>query len=234
MRFAPEGRPFIAGAVTLAAGGWAAAWAAGGWMWAVAGALSVLAVFVPWFFRDPRREGPEDPAAVLAPADGRVVEIAEVEEPTFVGGRCRRVSIFLSIFDVHVQRAPVSGTVEHRSHRPGGYAVAWKAEASEENEQASLGLRAEGGGAVLVRQIAGLVARRIVTDPEEGDGLRRGERIGIIRFGSRVDTFLPLDWPLECRVGDTARAARSVLARMPVGPAEGPPGEERAGAGEGR
>ncbi len=233
MRFAPEGRPFIGAALVLAAVAWAAAVGVGGWLHAVAGACTVLALFVAFFFRDPRREGPDDPGAVLAPADGRVVEIEEVDEPVFLRGRCRRISIFLSVFDVHVQRSPVSGTVEHRSYRPGGYAVAWKPKASEENEQASVGLGCQGGGRVLVRQIAGLVARRIVTDPEEGARVARGERIGIIRFGSRVDTFLPLEWPMTCRVGERARAGRSVLARRPV-PAEGEePGEARVTSGRG-
>ena len=219
MRFAPEGRPFIAGILlpTLAAWG-AAAWIGGPWITTAAGALSVLSVFVLYFFRDPVRTSPADPALVLSPADGRVVDVTEVDGPPVMGGRCRRISVFLSVFDVHVQRAPVSGEVVHRSYRPGGYAIAWKPKASEENEQASLGIRTP-AGPVLVRQIAGLVARRIVTDPEEGQAVERGERIGLIRFGSRVDLFLPLTWEVRCREGDSARTAVTVLARMP--------GEER-------
>lgn len=215
MRFAPEGRPFIAGAIVPALAAWGAAWWVGGpWITTAAGTLTVLALFVLYFFRDPRRDSPADPSLVLAPADGRVVDVTEVDEPTVMGGRCRRISIFLSVFDVHVQRAPVSGEVVHRSYRPGGYAIAWKPKASDENEQASLGFRTE-GGPVLVRQIAGLVARRIVTDPEEGAAVERGQRIGLIRFGSRVDTFLPLDWEVRCREGDSARTSVTALARMP-------------------
>jgi phosphatidylserine decarboxylase len=109
----------------------------------------------------------------------------------------------------------VSGTVEHRVHRPGKFAVAWLEKASEDNEQASLGISTP-HGRVLVRQIAGLVARRIVTDPAVGDRVERGERIGIIRFGSRVDLFVPLDWELTCAVGDRARVGSTPLARVPA------------------
>ncbi len=226
IRFAREGAPFIAAGVALTAGLGALAWLRGGWWTSAAGVAAVLTLFVLYFFRDPVREGPSDPALVLAPGEGRVVEITEVDEPTLFGGPARRISIFLSIFDVHVQRSPVDGRVVHRSYRPGGYAIAWKPKASEENEQASLGLETP-AGPVLVRQIAGLVARRIVTDPEEGDEVRRGERIGLIRFGSRVDTFVPLEWEVACDVGDRARVGRTALARMP-GPA---PAGDDAGPG---
>ncbi len=177
--------------------------------------LTVLAVFVLYFFRDPTHHPPEDPALVLAPGQGRVLGVDEAEEPTFVGGACRRISIFLSIFDVHVQRAPVSGVVEYRHYRPGKYAMAWRDKASEDNEQASLGISTP-HGKVLVRQIAGLVARRIVTDPSEGERVERGERIGLIRFGSRVEIFLPLSWEVTCAAGDRAVAGSTVLARQPA------------------
>jgi phosphatidylserine decarboxylase len=144
-----------------------------------------------------------------------VIDIREVEEPTFLGGVARRITIFLSVFDVHVQRAPVSGTVEHRSYKPGEYAVAWLEKASQDNEQASLGITTP-HGRVLVRQIAGLVARRIVTDPVEGDSVERGERIGLIRFGSRVDLFLPLEWEVTCSVGARVRVGATPLAKLPV------------------
>ena len=119
----------------------------------------------------------------------------------------------MNVFNVHVQRAPVSGTVELKVYRPGAYAVAWADKASEDNEMASLGIAAE-HGKVLVRQIAGLVARRIITDPDEGDVVERGRRYGLIRFGSRVDIFLPTHWELLCAVGDKVRVGSSVLARQ--------------------
>jgi phosphatidylserine decarboxylase len=184
------------------------------WGILIAGVFTLLTAFVTWFFRDPVRPQPADPELVLSPADGKVLDIAEVDEGTYFKGPARRVTIFLSVFNVHVQRSPVSGRVDHKSYRPGAFAVAWAPKASEDNEQASLGIETE-QGAVLVRQIAGLVARRIVTDPEEGDGVRRGDRIGIIRFGSRVDLFLPLDWPIHCSVGDVVQGGLTPLARLP-------------------
>lgn len=217
MRFAPEGIPFIAGSAVLAGAAWlagAAGWG-GVWIQILAGVLTVLALFCVWFFRDPVRAVPAEPGLVLAPGEGRVIIVGEADEPTFLGGRCRKITIFLSVFDVHVQRSPVDGVVEHRSYKPGKYAVAWLEKASDDNEQASLGL-ATPHGRVLVRQIAGLVARRIVTDHAEGDRVARGERIGLIRFGSRVDMFLPLDWEVTCKVGDRARVGLTVLARQPA------------------
>jgi phosphatidylserine decarboxylase len=217
VRFAREGYPFIFLGLVLAAFGW--------WGWTVelgglvsqvvAPTLTAVALFTLWFFRDPVRLIPQDPGLVLAPGEGRVIRVEETEEPTYFQGPCRKISIFLSVFDVHVQRSPVAGTVEHREYRPGKYAVAWVDKASEDNEQASLGL-ATPAGRVLVRQIAGLVARRIVTYPREGQEVARGERIGLIRFGSRVDLFLPLEWEVACVPGDRAVCGRTVLARHPA------------------
>lgn len=219
MRLAREGRVFVwpALAVALVAWLWATGVVGGGSVWAygVAVVLSLLAAFLLYFFRDPERTPPADESVVVAPGDGRIVEIAKVEEPSFFEGPCRRISIFLSVFNVHVQRAPLGGTVRHRSARGGGFGVAWAAEASEGNAQASVGIESE-GGRLLVRQIVGLVARRIITYPREGDVLRRGERIGIILFGSRVDLFIPLDWTLLCEVGGSARGGRTALARMEI------------------
>lgn len=216
MRLAREGYPFAGSGLLLAVAAWAAvASGLGGVLVLVlAVVLSALALFTVWFFRDPARTAPSAPDAVVAPGEGRVIDVSDVEEPTFLGGAARRISIFLSVFDVHVQRAPVSGTVEYRSYRPGKYAVAWLEKASEDNEQSSLGI-ATPAGRVLVRQIAGLVARRIITDPAEGERVERGRRIGLIRFGSRVDLFLPTSWEITCAVGDRARVGATVLARQP-------------------
>jgi len=216
MKLAREGYPFVGAGVVLAAGGWVAAVRVGGpLLVTVAMLLTVLALFVVWFFRDPARRPPEDPAVVVSPGEGHVIDIREIDEPSFLGETVRRITIFLSVFDVHVQRAPVSGTVEHRAYKPGKYAVAWLEKASEDNEQASLGIATE-HGRVLVRQIAGLVARRIVTDPSPGDRVERGERIGLIRFGSRIDLFFPLSWEVTCAVGDRVRVGSSALARLPA------------------
>jgi phosphatidylserine decarboxylase len=216
LKLAPEGYPFVIIALLLcAAAWWLAARIGGPWTSGLAVALSLLAVFVVWFFRNPDPRLPEDGRLVVAPGQGKVIDIREIEEPTFLQGTARRITIFLSIFDVHVQRSPVAGTVEHRSYKPGKYLVAWLEKASQDNEQASLGITTP-QGRVLVRQIAGLVARRIVTDPVEGDSVERGQRIGLIRFGSRVDLFVPLDWEITCSVGDRAVVGVTPLARLPV------------------
>lgn len=217
MRLAREGYPFVAGAALLAALAWGAAlWLVPGRLAAAAAALLTLpALFTLWFFRDPDRPQPAGEGLVVAPGEGRVIAVTETAEHEFLGGDARKISIFLSVFDVHVQRSPVTGTVEHRAYRPGRYAVAWLDKASQENEQASLGI-ATPYGRVLVRQVAGLVARRIVTYPSVGDRVERGGRIGLIRFGSRVDLFLPLDWEVTCAVGDRARVGVTILARQPV------------------
>ena len=217
MKLAREGYPFVTAGVLLAVLGWVgvAVGIGGAWLMAISGVSSLLALFTLWFFRDPAPTLPADARSVVAPGQGKVISISEVDEPTFLGDRARRITIFLSVFDVHVQRAPVSGIVEHRVYTPGKYLVAWKEKASADNEQSSLGISTR-HGPVLVRQIAGLIARRIITDPSEGDAVVRGNRLGIIRFGSRVDLFLPLDWEVISSVGDRVRVGSSVLARQPT------------------
>ncbi len=219
MRFAREGRPFMLIAAAAAAATMAMAVRSPIAAWAIA-PVTALALLVFYFFRDPDRQIPEEQGLVLAPGDGKVIEIVEVEEPSFFEGPCRRISIFLSIFNVHVQRAPTSGSVVHRAYNPGGFAVAWHPKASEENEQSSVGVVTD-SGRLLVRQIAGLIARRIITYPKEGQTLERGERIGLIRFGSRVDLFIPLEWPVECAVGDRAEGGTTIMARQPAFPTDG-------------
>ena len=211
MRFAREGYPFMLGAALSSALAWVAVAVAGRWTIVLASLLTVLTAFVFYFFRDPERQLPSPEGVVISPGDGKIIDIREVDEPSFVKGACRRITIFLSVFNVHVQRAPVSGDVAHREYRPGEYAVAWHPKASERNEQSSLGLIAQ-GHRVLVRQIAGLIARRIVTYPEPGEHVERGARIGLIRFGSRVDLFIPLAWSLDCAVGDKVAGGSTVLA----------------------
>ncbi|MGI9626173.1 MAG: phosphatidylserine decarboxylase family protein [Longimicrobiales bacterium] len=176
-------------------------------------ALGLLLVFVVYFFRDPERRLPSDALQVVAPADGKIIEVKQVTDEPFMDGPATRITIFLSIFNVHVQRAPVSGTVGLYAYHPGGYLVAWHEKASAENERASLGIQSV-RGPVVVRQIAGLIARRIVTYPRENDTLDRGDRIGLIRFGSRVDLFLPASWPVSAAVGDKVKGGQTVLAQL--------------------
>lgn len=220
MKFAREGVPFAVAGGLLAGACWIAVQmdVAGEGTGAVAlqamaWTFTSLAIFVLWFFRNPEPTLPASPEAVVAPGQGKVILIEEVDEPTVFEGPARKISIFLSVFDVHVQRAPVSGTVNHKVYRPGAYAVAWADKASEDNEMCSLGIATEHGD-VLVRQIAGLIARRIITDPSEGDRVERGRRFGLIRFGSRVDLFLPMHWDIACSVGDRVRVGSSVLAHQ--------------------
>lgn len=186
-------------------------WWHGGW-WTVALVLWIpLAAWIFAFFRNPERHGPRGPHLVIAPADGRVTGVVAIHEPEFIRGAATRISIFMNVFDVHVNRHPLSGTVDYREYRPGAFFNATLDKASEENERMSLGISTP-RGLILVRQIAGLVARRIVTDPGVGDSVRQGERLGMIRFGSRVDTFVPAGVDVRITPGERTRAGVTVLA----------------------
>ncbi len=212
MKIAPEGVPFVTVGGLVLAALVAISWLAGGGWWLVpTGAWTVIALWVPWFFRDPRRPGPRGDRLIIAPADGKVVSIRDIEDAEFVDGPGKQVSVFMNIFDVHVNRHPVAGTVGYRDYRPGAFVNASFDKASTDNEQMCLGIEAP-RGRVLVRQIAGLVARRIVTDPVIGDSVQQGVRLGMIRFGSRVDTVLPAAARIAVRVGDRTKAGMTVIA----------------------
>jgi len=214
MRFAREGMVFIAFGLVLAAGGCLLALRYQSWpMWLLALVLTVLALWVAYFFRDPERSGERGREVVISPADGRVVMITEVDEPAFLHGRALRISIFMNVFNVHVNRYPVAGTVRYVHYNPGKFLNAATEKSSLENEQSSVGIE-DDGTRVLVRQIAGLVARRIVTYSREGDEVRQGDRMGLIRFGSRVDVFLPPTATASVTVGQTTLAGTTVIARM--------------------
>lgn len=184
--------------------------------WPLAALLAVLAVWVVAFFRDPIRPGPRGARYVLAAAEGQVVHVTEVDEPMYIKERAVRISTFLSVFDVHVNRCPVDGAVELLHYNKGKFLHAAAEKASLDNEQSSIGLRGP-HGPVLVRQIAGLIARRIVTDPKSGDQVEQGERLGLIRFGSRTDVFLPLSAHpvVKVKPGDVVRVGGTVLAEYP-------------------
>ncbi|KPK01069.1 MAG: phosphatidylserine decarboxylase family protein [Gemmatimonadota bacterium] len=214
MSIAPEGRPFVLAGVLALVGLAVVGFWMGGWWLAPAIGWAPVAAWIPWFFRDPSRAGPRGEQLVLAPADGKVVSVVEVEEPEFLKGNATRVSVFMNVFNVHVNRHPVHGTVGYRNYRPGRFVNATLDKASEDNEQMSLGIRSP-RGPVLVRQIAGLVARRIVTDPQVGDPVHQGERLGLIRFGSRLDTFVPQGASIRVRQGDRTKAGVTVIAEWP-------------------
>ena len=180
----------------------------GGIAWAVPELL--LAAFVLYFFRDPERIVPAGEGVVVSPADGKIVEARAVE----LDGRPQwKVSIFLSLLDVHVNRAPVSGTIQTLQYQPGRFLIASRPEASVQNEQNTVTIRGE-RITVIFRQIAGLLARRIVFRKRIGDHVERGERVGLIKFGSRVDLFLPSETKLLVSVGDRVHGGSSILARL--------------------
>ncbi|MGI9139792.1 MAG: phosphatidylserine decarboxylase family protein [Gemmatimonadaceae bacterium] len=214
MNFAREGLVFIGIASALAATAYAFALARRSWtMWLVAFVLTLLALWVAYFFRDPERTGERGDSIIVSPADGKIVMITEVQEPSFIGGSAIRISVFMNVFNVHVNRYPIDGTVRYIHYNPGRFLNAATEKSSLENEQMSVGLETT-GGRILVRQIAGLIARRIVTYSKEGQQVRQGERMGIIRFGSRVDVFMPTDSKVRVKVGETSYAGVTVLADL--------------------
>jgi phosphatidylserine decarboxylase len=183
-------------------------------LWALAVVLIVIAIWVAYFFRDPERQGERGERLAVAPADGKVVLISEVDEPAFLHGRATRVSIFMNVFSVHVNRYPVTGTVRYVQYTSGKFINAAAESSSIENEQMSVGIET-GRHRVLMRQIAGLIARRIITYSREGEHVEQGERMGLIRFGSRVDLFVPLGSTLRVKLGDLTVAGTTVVAELP-------------------
>lgn len=206
--FAKEGIPFIGAAagVTLLAGllGWTVA--------AVVAAF--LTLFVSWFFRNPARVVPQGPRLVVAPGDGKVIAIEEEFEPRFLKDRSIRLTIFLNVFDVHINRMPCDGVVEDVQYQPGLFVVASKPEATLTNEQNALMIRTVEGVKVLCVQVAGLIARRIVCWVSPKDRAIRGERFGLIRFGSRMDTFVPIGTSLRVAVGDRVKGGETILGEL--------------------
>lgn len=170
----------------------------------------VLTLFVLFFFRDPERTIPEGKNIVVSPADGKVLVIKDIFEPTYLKQDVKQISIFLSVFNVHVNRSPYGGTVEVVQYNPGKFHVASVDKASLDNEQTAMVI-SEGKDKILVKQIAGLIARRIVCYGKPGDRLNSGERYGLIRFGSRVDIFLPKDAELKVKLGDRVKGGRDVI-----------------------
>ena len=190
--------PLIAGAGCLIPG------------WRVLGALLIfLGLFVFYFFRDPQREIRSDPSAVVSPADGHVLEIVDESLDGVMG---HRISIFLAIWDVHVQRAPVSGRIASVVYKPGKFYAAMRSAASVENEQNIITVETPAGGLVF-KQIAGAIARRVICWKRQGEIISRGERIGLIRFGSRVDVWLPMEAEVAVRLKQKVKGGESLLAK---------------------
>jgi phosphatidylserine decarboxylase len=185
------------------------AWATGNWAWGVVPIL--LAAFFLWFFRDPQRTVPFGPGLIVSPGDGLVTETVNISTPE---GSRQRISIFLSVFDVHVNRSPIGGVLTGVRYQKGQYMNAMNPACAERNEQNVVKVLGE-GIEVTFKQIAGLLARRIVFVPREGDRLERGQRVGLIKFGSRVDVVIPAEAELKIKVGQLVKGGSSVLAVMP-------------------
>lgn len=182
----------------------------GDWVWSIIPVL--LALFFLWFFRDPEREIPDGEGLVISPADGKVTEAVRVVTPD---GEALRLSIFLNVFNVHVNRSPITGTLRTVSYRKGKYLNAMNPASAEQNEQNKAVIEADEGYFVSFTQIAGLLARRIVFRHKEGDRLERGQRVGLIKFGSRVDVMLPGHAELHVKKGDHVKGGSSILATVP-------------------
>jgi phosphatidylserine decarboxylase len=186
-------------------------WATGNWAWGIAPVL--LAAFFLWFFRDPERTVPSGDGLIVSPGDGLVTETAVLATPD---GPRQRISIFLSVFDVHVNRSPIGGVLTRVHYQKGEYLNAMNPASADRNEQNTVTVRGQ-GVEVTFKQIAGLLARRIVFNLGEGDSVTRGQRVGLIKFGSRVNVLLPGEAVLRVKVGQRVKGGSSVLAAMPDG-----------------
>ncbi len=199
---------YIYGLSLLAVGG-VLMWATGTWVWSIVPIL--LAVFFLWFFRDPRRDVPKGAGLIVSPADGVVTETVRIDTPQ---GPRQRVSIFLNVFDVHVNRSPIAGEVTSVRYQKGKFLNAMNQECAERNEQNIVTVQGE-GMEIVFKQIAGLIARRIVFNHREGDRVERGQRVGLIKFGSRTDIILPSEAEIRVKKGQRVKGGASIIAEVP-------------------
>ena len=208
---ASEGIPFAAAAgFVLIALGFAASMTGSVYLWGLTYTESLLLLFIVFFFRDPDRIIPNGDNLVLSVGDGKVVLIEVVRFPDLSEEKFLQVSVFLSIFDVHVNRVPVSGTVHEVKYFPGKFLAAWNEKASSDNEQTLISVDT-GGKRIYFKQIAGLIARRIVNDLKPGQSVEAGDRFGLIRFGSRVDILLPIDAEISVKIGDAVKGGETII-----------------------
>lgn len=208
VRFAPEGWLFLIPVVILGGAAFLIGW------WTAGAVLTLLFLFLVNFFRDPHRAGSERHVDVLSPADGTVVQIKDVPDGEVWPGLTKQVSIFMSVFDVHVNRAPISGRIVHYRYNPGKKIAAFAEKSSTENEQNLIVIEDDHGGRLAFKQIAGLLARRIVFDKKEGDAVVRGERVGMIKFGSRVDIFFPAGAIVHVKMREKVKVGLTVIAEI--------------------
>ncbi len=174
----------------------------------------VITGFVCWFFRDPDRDIPQDAKSLISPADGKVIVIEKLEKCEYLSGPCIKVSIFMNVFNVHVNRAPFNGVVQKVLYNPGKFMNASFDKASIHNERNALIIQTENGTNFAVVQIAGLIARRIVNCVQQGEELKKGDRYGMIRFGSRLDLYLPLDFDVAVNIGEKTQAGSTIIGYM--------------------
>lgn len=216
MKFAPDGYGVIAWAVGISvvlAG--IGLYLGGPWKWVLLAMAVFTTVFTLYFFRDPDRNPPTDPDLVISPADGKVILIQRVFEPLYLKQEVTQVSIFLSPLNVHVNRIPVTGTVEFKRYVPGEYLVAWHEKASDLNERSEFGVRHSSGRRMFFKQITGYIARRITFHIDEGDSVTAGDRFGMMKFGSRMDLLFPDgEFELDVQIGDITVAGETVLGRV--------------------
>ena len=205
---ANEGIPFIALGTFLALGCWMAGWVV------LTCLMGSVTLFTAWFFRNPARTIPQGSHLIVSPGDGKVVAVEEEFEDRFLKESSVRISIFLNVFNVHINRMPAAGIVQDVIYTPGQFRAANRPEASANNEQNALMLRRSDGKKILCVQIAGLIARRIVCWVVPGEQVEKGERFGLIRFGSRMDVYLPLDSAIQVKVGAKVKGGSSILAEL--------------------
>ncbi len=177
--------------------------------------LGLLTVFTTFFFRDPPRSIRLEPGILTAPADGRILAVEEISDSTFVGPKAIKISVFLSVFDVHVNRIPASGKVSYVKYNPGKFFAAFEDKASHLNEQTEIGMETSSGHKIIFKQIAGLIARRIVCNLSDGEDVTAGDRFGMIRFGSRAELFLPPGSDIRIKVGDHVAGGETVIGYLP-------------------
>ncbi len=180
----------------------------------VSSLFALLTVFSTFFFRDPPRTAVQTEGVLVSPADGRILSVEKVEHNEFIGGPAWQVSIFLSVFDVHINRIPAGGTVEYVKYNPGKFFKAFLDKASEENEQTEIGITMPDGQRLIVKQIAGLIARRIICKLSEGDKVTTGNRFGMIKFGSRTELFVPADAEITVSTGDHVKGGSTIIGKL--------------------
>ncbi len=185
-------------------------------LFSLSAVFALLTMFTIFFFRDPARTPVQQERVLVAPADGKVIRIDRVENHAFVGGPAIKVSIFLSVFDVHVNRVPAAGKIDFVKYNPGKFFVAYADKASDLNEQTEIGMTANTGHKLVFKQIAGIIARRIVCDLTQGAQVAAGERFGMIRFGSRAELIVPAGSNIEVKVGDHVAGGTSVIGYLPA------------------